>query len=280
MFIQQLVLFMLTSVLACDNDFGDVAKSQLVVEGWIDSGRFPVVMLSRTMPVGGEFTPMGSIKDYVERWAKVTVSDGEREVILVGRPDNGYFPPFIYTSTDMRGVEGRTYKLSVDCPDGTHAEAVTSISKPVVIDSFAIEPVAVADSLRQIYAFIGDARAENDYYKVFTHVLGRPYGYLSSYLGIAAGSSLAADGRLPVNPGRINITPDFSTYFAVGDTVMVKIARIDSVAYAFWRDFEDMTTLSGNPFFPVTNNIQSNVSGALGYWFGYGSTYKSLIVKP
>lgn len=280
MFIQQLLLFMLTSVLACDNDFGDVAKSQLVVEGWIDSGRFPVVMLSRTMPVGGEFTPMGSIKDYVERWAKVTVSDGEREVILVGRPDNGYFPPFIYTSTDMRGVEGRTYKLSVDCPDGTHAEAVTSISKPVVIDSFAIEPVAVADSLRQIYAFIGDARAENDYYKVFTHVLGRPYGYLSSYLGIAAGSSLAADGRLPVNPGRINITPDFSTYFAVGDTVMVKIARIDSVAYAFWRDFEDMTTLSGNPFFPVTNNIQSNVSGALGYWFGYGSTYKSLIVKP
>lgn len=280
MFIQQLLLFMLTSVLACDNDFGDVAKSQLVVEGWIDSGRFPVVMLSRTMPVGGEFTPMGSIKDYVERWAKVTVSDGEREVILVGRPDNGYFPPFIYTSTDMRGVEGHTYKLSVDCPDGTHAEAVTSISKPVVIDSFAIEPVAVADSLRQIYAFIGDARAENDYYKVFTHVLGRPYGYLSSYLGIAAGSSLAADGRLPVNPGRINITPDFSTYFAVGDTVMVKIARIDSVAYAFWRDFEDMTTLSGNPFFPVTNNIQSNVSGALGYWFGYGSTYKSLIVKP
>lgn len=44
---------------------------------------------------------------------------------------------------------------------------------------------------------------------------------------------------------------------------MVKLASITEEAYRFWRDFEDMTTLSRNPLFPVTNNLHSNIDGAL-----------------
>jgi len=57
------------------------------------------------------------------------------------------------------------------------------------------------------------------------------------------------------------------------DTVMVKFTAIDDDAYEFWRNFEDMADLSRNPLFPVVKNLHSNVSGALGYWFGYGSTF-------
>ena len=34
-----------------------------------------------------------------------------------------------------------------------------------------------------------------------------------------------------------------------------------------------MTILSRNPLFPVAKNLQSNMTGALGYWFGYGSSF-------
>lgn len=265
---------------ACYSDFDSAGDSELVVEGWIDSGRFPVVVLSHTVPISDEYRPTSSLDDYIERWARVTVSDGEREVVLTGKPDNDYFPPYIYTTSDLRGVSGRTYKLTVDCPDGAHAEASTTIPAVAAIDSFAVECVPDADSLRQLYVFVGGEHRFDGYYKVFTHVQGSPYGYLPSYLGIASGRQLSSDGRIPVNPGRTNVESDFDTYFAVGDTVMVKLARIDSCAYNFWRDFEDMVTLSRNPLFPVTVNLPSNVSGALGYWFGYGSAFATVIVRP
>ena len=73
---------MLAAVLpvACERGFGDAAEPQLVVEGWIDSGRFPVVVLSRTVPITDDYQPTGQLADCVERWARVAVSDGEREV--------------------------------------------------------------------------------------------------------------------------------------------------------------------------------------------------------
>lgn len=53
---------------ACDRAFGDVAGPQLVVEGWIDSGRFPVVMLSRTVPITDDYQSTENLAASVERW--------------------------------------------------------------------------------------------------------------------------------------------------------------------------------------------------------------------
>lgn len=264
---------------ACDRAFGDVAGPQLVVEGWIDSGRFPVVMLSRTVPITDDYQSTENLAASVERWARVAVSDGKREVVLVGMANESYFPPYVYTTSELRGVAGRTYRLTVDCPNGTHAEAVTTIPEPAAIDSIVFEPAPGADTLRQLYAYVGGSRAEGHRYRVFTHVLGQPYGYRPAYLGLATGEMLPADGRMPANRGRLNMEHDFTPYFAVGDTVMVKLARIDDDAYQFWRGYEDMMELSRNPLFPVTVNLPSNVSGALGYWFGYGSAFGSVIIS-
>lgn len=264
---------------ACGRGFDDVAGPQLVVEGWIDSGRFPVVMVSRTVPITDDYQSTDNLAASVERWARVTVSDGERVAVLVGMADEGYFPPYVYTTSDLRGVPGRTYRLTVDCPDGTHAEAVTTIPEPAAIDSLAFVPAPEADTLRQLYAYVGGGRAGADRYRVFTQVLGSPYGYRPAYLGLATGEMLPANGRMPVNRGRLNMEHDFTPYFAVGDTVMVKLARIDGDAYRFWRGYEDMMELSRNPLFPVTANLHSNVSGALGYWFGYGSAFGSVVIS-
>lgn len=264
----------------CDHGLDVEGGGELVVEGWIDSGQYPVVKLTRTVSVGSEYQSTDNLEDCVEQWARVTVSDGGREVTLIGHRDDSHFPPYVYTTSDMLGVPGRTYTLTVDCLDGTHAEAQTTIPQPAAIDSFAIERVSVADTLRQVYAYVRDDGTKDGGYKLFTYVYGEEKGFMSAYLGISAADRLPDGRRMAVSRGRQNLTSDFTPYFAVGDTVMVKLARIDETAYRFWRDFEDMVTLSRNPFFPVTNNLHSNITGGLGYWFGYGSDVKSVIVTP
>lgn len=136
----------------CSQDVSTSDESQLVVEGWIDAGGFPIVKLTKTIPLGKDELSLDSLSRYMDRWAKVTISDGERTEVLVGRYDKRYFPPFIYTTYDMRGVEGREYALRVEASDGKVAEAKTRIPVSAKIDSFRVEPTDV-DSLFQLYAY-------------------------------------------------------------------------------------------------------------------------------
>ena len=75
-------LFML--LLSCQDTFLPADKDEIVVEGWIDAGSFPVVIVTRSLPVRlrDYGIPLDEISDYVEKWAKVTVSDGENSVVL------------------------------------------------------------------------------------------------------------------------------------------------------------------------------------------------------
>lgn len=263
----------------CNRDVGPSDPTGIVVEGWIDSGRFPVVILTRPIVVTYEYQDLDQLENYLVRWARVAVSDGEREVVLTGHKDRFYYPPYIYTTTEMRGEPGKTYRLTVDCTDGTHAEAVTTIPQPATIDSFRIAGTAASDTLRQLYAYIHDPHTEQCQYKLFTHVDRTPYGYMSAYLGLTRTDLLQPNGEIGVNQGRLNQAKEFTPYFTTGSSVTVKLARIDDTAYRYWRAFEDMADLSRNPLFPVTTNLNGNVKGGLGFWFGYGATYYHVTIK-
>ena len=64
-----------------------------------------------------------------------------------------------------------------------------------------------------------------------------------------------------------------TTYFSAEDRVIVKFCTLDQTSWQYWNDFEEIQSLSRNPFFPVSTSIRSNVKGGLGYWAGYGSRY-------
>ena len=109
-----LLLFAFVFV-ACDDEFGIKSQSSdLVVEGWIQNNQFPVVILTRTLPVTSEFQEMDNLEDYIVNWAKVSITDGTDTVVLTGKYDEDYFPPYIYTTGRMRGETGKSYKLMVD----------------------------------------------------------------------------------------------------------------------------------------------------------------------
>ena len=75
--------------------------SDIIVEGWIEEGGFPVVILSRSMPVSTDYQNVDSLSDFIVRWAKVTISDGSDSIVLTGKYDKGYFPPYIYTTSTI-----------------------------------------------------------------------------------------------------------------------------------------------------------------------------------
>lgn len=279
-----LVLLIVPVIASCDAGDEAAGAGRLVVEGWIEAGEFPVVKLSRSLQLTEEETAIGNLADYTERWAKVTVSDGEREEVMAGVARRDCLPPHLYTCNEIRGEAGRTYRLTIETHDGLRAEAITTIPRPVHIDSFSVARVVQGDStVYQLYGYTVDRRMS----KLFTRVVGRDAEYLSAYLGILDSTNIGAEGRIAINAGRSmfvntllnkeqdgnrSVSIKYTPYFRPTDVVAVKYAALDSTAYVYWRKFEDMADLSRNPFFPASTNLPSNVSGAIGYWFGYGST--------
>lgn len=253
---------------ACDNyDISTSGKSQLVVEGWIDDGQFPIVKLTKTVPLTEERIDVDDLSKYVENWGKVTISDGEQTEVMMGRYDSKYNPPFVYTTYDMKGEVGKTYSIKAESLDGIVAEATTSIPAPIEIVRFEVEPTDV-DSLFQLVAYVSDSSKRC---KLFTMVEGEQTEYYSSQIGLFDVGMIGEDGRVIVKRGRNNLDKNDSPFFKRGDKVWVKLATIDDASYDFWRSFEDLVALSRVPLMPVSKNLKSNVTGALGYWCGYGA---------
>ena len=109
-------IWFLLAAVACRKQ--ETPAPVLVVEGWIENGAAPVVMLSESIPVvdNQEISPSDML-ERIAKWAKVTVSDGTRTEVLTGMTDPDYFPPYVFTSGRMKGEVGKTYTLTVEYKD-------------------------------------------------------------------------------------------------------------------------------------------------------------------
>lgn len=269
-------LMMAYVVNSCSQDVSTSNHSQLVVEGWIDAGEHPVVKLTRTVALNTDEFQLDSLSRYVERWAKVSISDGEKTEVMVGRYDKNYFPPFVYTTYDMRGEVGKEYKLMVETPDGILAEAKTTIPAPAKIDSFKVEPTDM-DGFYQLYAYTTCKERCKLFTMVEDAVDGEQTEYHSAELGLLDKGMIGSDNRISVKRGYYNLkkhTPFFRRF----GIVKVKFSTLNDESYDFWRSFEDLIALSRVPLMPVNTNLKSNVKGALGYWCGYGSTFYEVFI--
>ena len=103
------IVIILFSLIFCSCVESEMPQRRLVVEGWIESGAAPVVMLTLPYRPGEDY----SVEDAVARPAKVILQEGGRQWQLIGMYDPEYFPPYIYTSHEVRGEAGRSYRLAV-----------------------------------------------------------------------------------------------------------------------------------------------------------------------
>ncbi len=270
--IRYIIILGILLLVSCDEVEFKENSPQLVIEGYIDDGGFPVVMLTTTVAVTEEPQKFDDLAGHMLRWAKVSVSDGDTEVILTGRIDKSYFPPFVYTTSSMRGEAGKSYTLKVEY-DNYRAEAVTTIPYRPHVDSVKVEPTEV-DSLCKISLCFYDEIDRKDYYKVFVRKGVRSKQWLSSFMGVINDDVLDGCSEVAVNQGHfVTDTLNFTPFFCYDDTVVIKFARIDQDAYSYWNDYENYISFSRNPFFPLTANLQSNIEGGFGCWYGCGAIF-------
>lgn len=261
-----------TLSLSCssDNEPKENTGLPLVVEGWIENGEHPCVIVTRAIDLTAD---VNSFDEFVEKWCKVSVSDGEKRVILTGRVDKNYVPSFVFTSPRITGEIGKTYTLTIETEEETYT-AVTTIPSPQPIREARVSECEQSDTLFNISAFIDFREDTGRHFKFFTRVADKESRFYSSFLGTFERDRYNEATGYNVAKGiHQTYSGKFTPYYSHGDKVDIKLCTISQEGFDFWNAYENSVSLSGNMFLSVTKSCPSNIKGAKGYWLGYGSSY-------
>lgn len=249
---------------------------KLVVEGWIEDGGHPIVMITTSLSVSQEYQEWTVLYENMLRWAKVTVSDGQDTVVLTGRRSKDYFPPYVYTTAKMVGEAGKTYHLNVEYDDMV-ATAVTTIPHKVNLEYVKVVESDSESTKYNIIAGLRDNPDTRDYYRFFAKNIKIDSVYIPSFMGLIDDTVLSEGindvfvyGGFVANLGSERRS---SINYTEEEVISFRLSTMDEASFNYWEDYDDISSLSKNPFFPVYKKIRSNISSGMGYWAGYGSSY-------
>lgn len=266
------IAFILTLVLfaACDNSYLESENlEELVVEGWIESGHAPVVMVHTTLPISSTPRPVSEIQDHILRYANVYIDTDEGREYLTARLTDRHTVMNYFTSPTLRGEVGKTYRLGVEWQN-FKATASCTIPEPVSIDSSYFEK-AYNDTSYVFKIRFKNNPSEKRYYTAFKRegAADTSNFKLSSFSTLKA-SQLDTVVNISFMKSPTSMEPDMNLYYHSGDRIAIKLATIEENMYDFWMRYINAAGTTGSLILSYTSNIYGNVDGAIGYWAGYG----------
>jgi len=263
--------------------------SKYVVEGWIENGEYPVVIVSRNSEYFATVDTAYLADSLLITDALVIVSNGVIDDTLQPKFSmenfmNQVWPIFYYEGSKFTGQLYEYYTLRIEIGDDVITGS-TTIPEPHGFDTIWWEPEQNLDTLGYIWARFTDPAAEKNYYRIFTKRLGRDYIDVPIFGSVYddvyfAGESITFSMFRGINSYEDDssyVDPEFG-YWKKGDTVLVRISSIDNAHYDFWMSIEQEVMSGGNPFANPTT-IRHTVEGAAGVFGGYGSVYDTLIIQ-
>lgn len=282
------------------------SERKLVVEGSIEPGQPPFVILTKTI---GYFAPtdVNTFQGLFVRNAIVTVSNGTNTVqltelcssqlpdsvlsslaILIGTSEENLksFDYCIYSTlnTSIFGEVGKTYSLTVEA-DGEYLTSTTTIPQPIPMNYYYYKDQPGFSNYGYLWFNQTDPPEYGNAYRIYTQRKGKDERFIpadGSVWDDQLINGLTFDafifrGSEP-NSTNPEDTGENSEYYLQGDTVYIKFCTIDMPHYDFWQTYETAAFSSGNPFSAPTT-IRTNIEGGgLGVWGGYGTTYDTLIL--
>lgn len=276
--ISSIVLF-----LSCSEEIDykiPVVESQVVVEGWIENGDYPYVLLTKSSPYFSKVDSQ-SIRDLVVTRAKVTISDGVTTEVLTLKQNKDFFPPYVYRGTRIRGVAGKTYYLTVTF-SGDTITASTTIPQPRQFDKIWFERESGEDSLGFIGLTFTDDGSTQNYYRLLTKRVNKDNRFLPTNISTYGDRDINGQSFtvfLYRKYDSFSAEKDSMMYYKVGDTVLVKFCSIDKTTFDIWRSLESEEINMGNPFASPNSRVKTNVKNGLGIWAGYGVEKYRVIAK-
>ncbi len=213
-------------------------------------------------------------------FGRVTIFDGTDSVILTGRLDTNYMPPYIYSTTELEGVVGKTYTLHATY-QGYNATASTTIPNTARFDS--IRAQEIEPDLMRLTGYISGVKHDSRYLLMAKLLHERQYKLCP--LGVFSGEQ-AQNGKMTVTIycpkfGKLgfdnnNDKKDINTKMAFPKSdeqgYSIKIAQIDQTAYDYWDQFAAQSLTQGVLFMTVYKNLPGNINNGLGIWYGMGSS--------
>lgn len=287
---------------------------RLVVEGTIEPGLPPIVILTRTQ---GYFEPTNAtaLANTYVRNATITVDNGNGPIPLEQICTSSLTPaqqalfieltgldPALLAAVDICvystantaifGEAGRSYALRIEA-EGHVLTSITRIPTPVPLDSvwfkLALERPG-DDSLGYAWARLSDPDTMGNHYRWMARRINhRPDGSVKDPMFISPLGNTYSDkyvNGLTFDMNFIRGRQFFSNqpedtneeqgYFKVGDTIAVKFVSIGYNEHEFYTSYDENVGSTGDMFgTPV--NVRTNVQGGLGIWAGLG-VYADTIV--
>lgn len=254
-----------------------VVNKQLVVEGYIEPGKYPVVYLTKSSPYF-EKIDSSNVRNLIASVAKVTVSNGEKSEVLTLRYAKNIFPPYFYEGTEIRGEVGKTYTVTIELGGKTYT-STTTLVEPVPLQKISF--VKTTNNEKQNFLSLNflDPKGEKNCYRVYTKRIGKDPDYVPCYLSTF--NDYGFDGQEfnfeVIRSYSSIIQTDNGRYFIKGDSVLVKFCTIDERQHNYWKSVETQIAISANPFGLSSSDPLSLINGgALGVWAGLSSKYYSI----
>lgn len=237
----------------------------LVVEGWIDEGEAPIVMVTHVVDLT-EDAP--SFDDFVEKWGRVTIYDNGRPYILTGHVNKGYTPSLVFTTSRLKGKTGHTYRLTIETEEQYAEAEVTMGDTPEFVSA---EPTKEDDG----YSITAVIKPTDGPVQFQTQTIGEDGRFYPAFCSTIYPCDIPDDGIRITKGIHAAYSEEesklFSHYFKPGDLVLVKLCRIPQELYPFWTAYDQSVSLGGNLFLSMPNNCRGNIDGALGYFSASGA---------
>lgn len=286
-----IIAIFLAGLVGCEKTIDINLQSQstkLVVDGSIENGHHPIVILSKSLDYFGQINPEILSQSFIHD-AQVTLSDGLRTNQLkeYSVPYNDSTTLYYYStdtssiSTTLVGEINTDYYLKILWNNQEYNAATKIPYVTKVIDSLWWRPAPdnPDTTLVQVWVRATDPKGYGDYVRYFTKRNSEPFypGFNSVF------DDQIIDGTtydLPVDRGTSkNLKREENdVFFSKGDTVTLKICNISKSTFDFWNTFEFSYQSIGNPFSSPTK-VTSNISnGGLGYFGGYAAQFRTLII--
>ncbi len=283
-------LILLSSIFGCQKNVTlnlPQPPSQMCVDGHVQPGYPAYLFLSHNFAFFGAVSASNILSQQIVHGAHITVSDGiTTDSMVEALPSLG-----LYATPHMTGVTGRTYNLTVKA-EGQVLTASTTILPAIPLDSvwFKIQPGL--DSLGFVWAVLHDPPQLGNCYRWLAQRInkdGNRYGkdttfippYESAFNDVFINGQkfefFYNRGNFPGSKAKDDTNAE-AGYFKKGDTCIVEFCTIDNTAYQFYNEYYYQLNNVGNPFgspAPITGNI----TGGLGLFCGYGTSYDTVYCK-
>lgn len=282
-------------------------EEQLVIDGRIETDQPPIVLISRSKEVYAPTDVESFLNGFVSG-AVVTVSNGTETVVLdeicsdnlppgteelaaemIGIPvnqlQNYHICAYTTFNTAVWGEIGKTYTLNVTFEGKTY-EAQTHILQPTPLVNTFWKPEPGLTNHGFSWATLADPAGQFDAYFWEANILiddTTQTGFTPTYSPVIDDEFF--DGLTfefwYENPHGGGQTPDSVRWmYERGDTVVIKLSKIDRTVYEYYEKKYTQLQTAGNPFATPTNIPNNFSNGALGVWAGFSPYFDTLICEP